>query len=101
MKQVTICLAISAITLMLSGCQNPMPRYEREFGESVRNTLQAQIIHPEASQNTNPVSGIDGRAARDSINVYQNSFSKPTPQPNVFNFGVGGGTGNGNEGTAQ
>jgi len=87
------------VAVGVSACQSTMPRYEREFGESVRNTLQAQIIHPEAENNADPVKGLDGRAARDSINSYQKSFSKPVPQPSVFNFGVGGtssnnGTGN-------
>lgn len=86
-------------TSVLCACQNTMPRYEREFGQSVRNTMQAQIINPNASKNQDPVKGLDGRAARDSINSYQKSFTKPVPQPNVFNFGVGGaGTGGSSSG---
>ena len=91
-------LNMTFLLLAVSGlcaCQNTMPRYEREFGQSVRNTMQAQIINPDASKNQDPVKGLDGRAARDSINNYQKSFTKPVAQPNVFNFGIGGGAATG------
>lgn len=81
---------LSAITLFgLSACQSTMPRYEAEFGDSIRSSLNAQVINPEASNNSDPVAGIDGRAARDAINNYQKSFAMPEPAPNVFNLGVG------------
>lgn len=99
MKQLNLYVLLG-VAVGVSACQNTMPRYEREFGESVRHTMQAQIIHPEAVNNPDPVKGLDGRAARDSINVYQRSFARPLPQPNVFNFGVGGGSGT-NSGTGS
>jgi len=83
------------LTELLSACTQPAPRYEAEFGNATRATLNAQIINPDAGKNQDPVAGLDGRAARDAINNYQKSFAKPEPQPNVFNFGVGGGSGSG------
>jgi hypothetical protein len=73
----------------LSACVEPAPRYEAEFGHATRATFNAQIINPDAGNNPDPVSGLDGRAARDAINSYQKSFAKPEPTPNVFNIGVG------------
>lgn len=75
--------------LNLSACQATMPRYESEFGDTIRNTFNAQVINPDAANNPDPVAGIDGRAARDAIHNYQKSFSKPTPEPGVFSIGVG------------
>lgn len=83
---------------LLVACTEPAPRYEAEFGNATRATLNAQIINPDAGKNQDPVAGLDGRAARDAVNNYQKSFAKPEPQPNVFNFGVGGGS-NGNSGS--
>ena len=63
----------TAITLigLLTACETA-PRYEAEFGNATRATLNAQIINPDAGNNPDPVAGLDGRAARDVINNYQN-----------------------------
>ncbi|MES2500741.1 MAG: hypothetical protein V4570_09400 [Pseudomonadota bacterium] len=82
------------VTNSLVACVQTMPRYEAEFGETIRNTMNAQVINPDAGNNPDPVTGIDGRAARDAVNNYQKSFAKPEPAPNVFNLGVGASSGN-------
>ena len=84
---------ILATAAMLSACVEPAPRYEAEFGNATRATLNAQIINPEAGNNPDPVTGLDGRAARDAINNYQKSYAKPEKPQNVFNIGVGGNSG--------
>ena len=94
MKNLYVFCAFTA-AINLVACTQPMPRYEAEFGENIRNTMKAQVINPDAGNNPDPVAGIDGRAARDAVNNYQKSFAKPEPAPNVFNLGVGAGSGNG------
>ena len=84
--QITIVLAVTGV---LTACVEPAPRYEAEFGNATRATLNAQIINPEAGNNPDPVAGLDGRAARDAVNNYQKSFAQPEPIENVFNIGVG------------
>ena len=88
----------TALTLasFLTACVETAPRYEAEFGNATRATLNAQIINPDADNNPDPVAGLDGRAARDAINNYQKSFAEPKPTENVFNIGVG--TGNSGSG---
>ena len=88
MKTLKIAIVL-AIASMLNACVEPAPRYEAEFGNATRATLKAQIINPDAGNNTDPVAGLDGRAARDAINSYQKSFAQPQPTENVFNIGVG------------
>jgi type IV pilus biogenesis protein CpaD/CtpE len=85
LKIATVLVSVAA----LCACVEPAPRYEAEFGNSIRATLNAQIINPDAGNNPDPVAGLDGRAARDAINNYQKSFAKPEPAPNVFTLGVG------------
>ena len=81
----------SVITLigLLTACAETAPRYEAEFGNATRATLNAQIINPDAGNNPDPVAGLDGRAARDAINNYQKSFAEPKPTESGFNIGVG------------
>ena len=75
----TLLLAASTLT----ACVQPAPRYEAEFGNATRATLNAQIINPEAGNNPDPVAGLDGRAARDAIYNYQKSFTNPEPPNNT------------------
>ena len=93
----TLQLATALIlTSVLTACVETAPRYEAEFGNATRATLNAQIINPDAGNNPDPVAGLDGRAARDAINNYQKSFAEPKPTENGFNIGVG--TGNSGSG---
>lgn len=85
LKTLTLILASTA----LAGCAQTTPRFDAEFGNATRATFNAQIINPDAGNNPDPVTGLDGRAARDAIDSYQQSFTKPEPTPNVFNIGVG------------
>jgi type IV pilus biogenesis protein CpaD/CtpE len=84
--QVTTLLVLTGVQI---ACVEQAPRFEAEFGNATRATLNAQIINPDAGNNPDPVAGLDGRAARDAINNYQKSFAQPEPTPNVFNIGVG------------
>jgi type IV pilus biogenesis protein CpaD/CtpE len=63
--------------LALSGCAATTPNWDRQFGNAVRATLASQVADPAAARNTNPVSGIDGRAARASQEHYARSFAQP------------------------
>ena len=58
----------------LQGCSST-PRFNDNFGASVRANLSAQVIDPAAAANANPVSGIDGAAARAAQERYQRSFN--------------------------
>lgn len=91
-----VVLLVPAVLLTVTACaQSPAhtPRLDAKFGEAVRQARARQTIDPEASKNTDPVSGIDGVAAQNSIEEYQKSFQEP---PQTFNvLGIGGGAGAG------
>ena len=50
------------------------PGTDTRFGESLNIIKAQQTINPNASRNTNPVTGIDGKAARAAIEQYRKSF---------------------------
>ena len=51
------------LAALLSGCVQSTVRWDSTFGNSARAAVAAQPINPAAVRNTDPVSGIDGKAA--------------------------------------
>ena len=90
-QRLSLKLLAASTACLLSACAQTTPEWDANFGNSVRAAFAQQIINPDASQNPDPVSGMDGRAARETMDRYQKSFSEPKPQPNIFTIGVGGG----------
>lgn len=80
---------VAAALSGLAGCASTTPHYDRHFGLAVRAAQAQQTINPEASNNPDPVAGIDGTAARESIGRYQDSYKAPPPTFNVINIGGG------------
>ena len=84
-------LGLIAAASLLAGCAaTTTPVLDSHFGESVALLKAQQIMYPDAYRNTNPVSGMDGKAGASAYQRYQKSFSAPEPQTNVFAIGVGG-----------
>ena len=85
------CAPLLSLLSLLAGCAaTTTPVLDSHFGESVALLKSQQILYPDAYRNTNPVSGIDGKAGVSAYQRYQKSFAAPEPQPNVFTIGVGG-----------
>jgi hypothetical protein len=92
MNTMNLKVLISAISLtVLCGCANTTPYLENRFGEAVNSAIAQQTINPDASLNTDPVAGIDGQSAADSIDGYHSTFKAPPPTFNVININSGGG----------
>jgi hypothetical protein len=91
----------TALTLCLlagiAGC-TATPELDRNFGNAVRAARLQQTLNPNAGSNTGPVAGLDGAAAKSTIDRYNDSFKAPPPVINVINIGgsiAGGGGGGG------
>lgn len=87
-------IVITTTAVLLAACSALSPVETREldarFGDAVRQARAQQTLNPEAGRNTDPVSGIDGVAAQNTIDEYQKSFKEP---PRTFNvLGIGGTT---------
>lgn len=77
----------AAAAAALGGCASQTPNLDAHFGESVRTARALQTVNPDASRNTDPVAGIDGRAGRDAMGRYHDSFKAPPPTFGVINIG--------------
>lgn len=68
-------LSLLALAATVTACAETTPRWDSTFGNSVRSTFAAQVINPAAVRNTNPVGGIDGRAAMAAQKKYETGES--------------------------
>lgn len=77
--------------LALSGCvATTTPEIDARHGEAMSMLKAQQTINPDASRNTNPVAGVDGKAAKGAFDNYRDSFRKPPAEPpNFFTIGSG------------
>lgn len=78
MKQTAFHLVPALLLVLIAGCASTTtPYYEQHYGEAVRTAVAQQTINPDASKNMDPVAGLDGKAAEQTMNNYDKSFSKP------------------------
>jgi hypothetical protein len=82
---------LCAVVLAVAGCVSLTPNLDSHFGEAVNLVKAQQTLNPEAWRNTDPVKGMDGKAAKSAYDEYQKSYRVPEPQPSAFTIGVGGG----------
>lgn len=80
MSFIRIVLSAAGIVVALTGCQaywNPEP----EFGSSVNGAIQAQVQNLNAPKGyPKALVGMDGPAAKTSVETYQKSFERKQPQ---------------------
>ena len=76
MSSTNTCGLAAIAVVVLAACSNT-PNLDKHFGESVSVIKAQQIINPDASRNTDPVAGLDGKAAKGAYDNYRDSFRKP------------------------
>ena len=84
-------LSVPCLVLLgaLAGCASAPSRTDAAFGESVRQARAVQTINPDAAARAgDPSVGIDARASRSAIDLYQESFK--APQRTFDILGIGG-----------
>jgi hypothetical protein len=74
-KAILLIPALGAV--MLSACASSTPHLDYRFGQAVDTAKAMQTLNPDASRNPDPVAGLDGAAARESIDRYRESFKAP------------------------
>ena len=76
------------VVALLGGCAaSTTPNYDTRFGDAVRQARLRMTLNPNAGANPDPMAGMDGRAAREAVGRYQDSFKAPPPVVNVINIG--------------
>jgi len=76
-----------ATTSLLAACASTTPQLDAVFGDAVREARTAQTLNPKASENTDPVLGIDGKAGASAQQRYQESFQAPPRTFEIINIG--------------
>lgn len=67
-------LALLGVALLvLAGCYPPSA-LEMDYGNSVRNNIAQQVVHPEAGFNPKPAVGLPPQAAANEMDKYDKSF---------------------------
>lgn len=89
MNKITLTLLLG----LLAACSTPTPDYDAKFSDATRTALVKQTLNPDAGQNPDQVAGMDGKASRETMLLYQNTFKEPPPVVNVINIGGGIGSG--------
>lgn len=80
--------AVVALAAQVTGCASTTPELDSKFGDAVRSARERQTLNPQASANQDPVLGVDGKAAVNAQDRYQDSFKSP---PKTFEIlGIGG-----------
>jgi hypothetical protein len=74
------------LATQLTGCVSTTPELDAKFGDAVRAAREAQTLNPTASANQDPVLGVDGKAAVNAQERYQESFKSPPPTFEIINM---------------
>ncbi len=72
---------------LLAGCVAIHPQVDQRYGQAVTAARDAQTFNAQASRNPKAVSGIDGMAAKETMDRYVETFKAPPPTMNVINLG--------------
>ena len=82
-----VMVGLTAVVLL--GCATPGPsRLEEDYGTSAKLAVVNQTLNPEAGKNLDPVTGMDGKAAENTMEKYRKGFEKPAPPPSyIFSIG--------------
>jgi len=84
--------ALLLIFAMVWGCGTSQRQIalDKNWGRSNETARFSQILNPDASEDNNPVTGLDGEAARNSLVKYQNSFKSEESTGTVMNINLTG-----------
>jgi hypothetical protein len=87
-------MAILLSVGLLCACASTTPVYDTHAGDAVRQARLQMTRDAATGANPDSVAGLDGRAAREALNQYRDSFKTPPPVVNVINIGGAVGSGN-------
>ena len=85
---------LTVLSLTLWGCAGNLPQGKRadildmNWGKSLETAKNNQILNPDASENLDPVLGLDGQAAEYTVNKYKKSFEKDVPIETTTTFDI-------------
>ena len=81
---ITFFIVVAGFT---AGCVAIHPEVDNRAGEAVTAARQMQTLNPGGIRPPADGPGIDGRAAKEGMDRYVESFRAPPPTTNVINIG--------------
>ncbi len=93
----SIVMVFLTLAFLFAGCAGSNPekmtltppsRLEMDYGTSFKLMKFNQIANPEAEKNLEPVTGMDGQAAKAAIDKYRKDFEKPAAAP-AYTLSIG------------
>lgn len=89
MKRLLVLLVCAgAVMVLLSACAS---RIDADYGTSHKLAKINQTHNPDAEKNLAPVTGMDGTAVQNVMDVYRAGFKEKKKEP-AFMFDIGGGS---------
>lgn len=79
-------MVASVLLLLFIGCSNGNislrgeTEFDKNLGRSYETAKYNQIANPEAGKNINPIEGLEGNAADNAVEGYQDSFKQSKDQ---------------------
>jgi len=84
-------LVITPLAVWLTACagtpETTTPYLDQHFGEAVNQAKAQQTLNPDASRNTDPVAGIDGKAGAAVIERYYEGMKQEAAPATIINIG--------------
>lgn len=74
LKRIVISSLIVGGSIII-GCAGPS-MLDQNWGRSVETARYSQTLNPEAEKNLEPVEGLDGKSAQNTMEAYQKGFMK-------------------------
>ncbi len=86
-KRYSVFIILISGMLFLTGCAGNISRVDMNYGTSFYLARFNQTLNHDAEKNSDPVYGLNGRAAQKIMEKYQKGFEKETEPPNyIFNI---------------
>jgi hypothetical protein len=91
-SKIAATIGLLALTVWATGCAGPS-RLEMDYGTSCKLARFNQTYDLQAGKNLDPVTGMDGGAAKYITDKYRKDFEKPAASTSNYIFSIGTGSG--------
>ena len=86
-----LCLSagVIAIAALLAACSTGTSRLDADYGTSYKRALVDQALNPDAGRNLEPIYGMNGIAAENTMDKYFKSFEEKKTQTPTYTVPIG------------
>ena len=88
LKKSLIIIGIIVAVSMVSACSGTDTLLQQKWGKSYETATYNQTLNPDADKTLKPVDSLDGQAAKNVNQTYQDGFKVKTQKQTTFNFNM-------------